>query len=42
MRSFGLDGLGQRIESSVMRVEERLNRSCHVAVRIDEETTHGE
>jgi hypothetical protein len=40
MPSVGRDGLGERIKSLVLVVEERLNRKGHVAVRIDDRTTH--
>ena len=40
MLAVGLDGLDERIKSLVMRVEELLNRKGHVAVRIDDQTTH--
>ena len=35
-----LDGLDERIEFLVTRVEELLNRRGHVAVRIDDQTVH--
>ena len=40
MRAVGLDGLDERINFFLMGVEELLNRKDHVAVRIDDQTTH--
>jgi len=40
MLAVGLDGRGERIKTLVTRVEARLDRMGHVAVRIDDQTNH--